>query len=426
MAETRIKTKTFFAYMAMTVSFMGSCSVFQGKVGSLQWTLLYYGGPLILVALSIYYIWTSREAVEAKNRNFFLLIFCVPRIMMLLYSCIIWLVSHTAFPYISRGISNTLFQCSAYICGVCIAYGLKDDILDASLAAVVTVFILAYVDGFIQNGFSFLHALNPFDPLADQFKKFTELHELAYIAGLCILMSLLTEKRNGKKKKTGLFWAAVIVFIVAWKRIGIFAAVVSYLYFALFSRISKRKKSFLIQITGIIGTIICIVYVSLIVSGAFVDFLKNAGIDMMGRDTIYDYFRQFAYFSPSFMGKGVGFVGRQFDYTTRADLYNMVSIRALHNDFFKMYIELGFFGFLAWTFWWLVKVPQIIQNRYSIKKAFVCLALILYAFVLYTTDNAESYSNFQMQLAAFITYASCLWGGQEAGNKTEKLRFFGK
>lgn len=42
---------------------------------------------------------------------------------------------------------------------------------------------------------------------------------------------------------------------------------------------------------------------------------------------------------PTFMGKGVGFVGRQFDYTTRADLYHMVSIRALHNDFFKMYTK---------------------------------------------------------------------------------------
>ena len=125
----------------------------------------------------------------------------------------------------------------------------------------------------------------------------------------------------------------------------------------------------------------CMVYVSLIVSGVFVSLLKVVGIDLMGRDIIYGYFRKFASFSPGFLGRGVGFVTRQFDYTTRDDLYNMVSIRALHNDFFKMYIEIGFIGFLIWVYWWLIKKPQILQKRYGVKKAFVCMLLILYAFI---------------------------------------------
>ena len=87
----------------------------------------------------------------------------------------------------------------------------------------------------------------------------------------------------------------------------------------------------------------------------------------------------------------------------------MVSIRALHNDFLKMYIELGFIGFCLWVFWWLLKMPKILQKRYGIKKVFVCLLLVLYAFVLYTTDNAESYTYFQMQLAAFIMYICCFY-----------------
>ena len=363
----------------------------------------------------MYFVSLNRNASVKRARRFFIGLFIIPRIIMVLYSCVIWLINSTAFPYISRGISNTLFQCAAYICGVCIACGEKDDILEISLASAITVFGLAYLNGFIQNGISFIYALNPFSTLADNFRQFTELHEVAYIIGLCILMNLIIGKYTSLKKKNILFWVSVIVFIIAWKRIGIFAVAITYLYFVVFSRSKKGNKSFFVKMTGIIGTIICLAYVSLIVSGKFVTLLQSLGIDMMGRDIIYAYFRKFTTFAPTFIGKGVGFVGRQFDYTTRADLYNMVSIRALHNDFFKIYIEIGYIGFIVWVFWWMIKMPQIIQKRYGVKKAFICLLFILYAFILYTTDNTESYTNFQMLLSAIITYISCFY----VDNKTK-------
>mgnify|MGYP007104309312 CR=1 FL=1 len=196
---------------------------------------------------------------------------------------------------------------------------------------------------------------------------------------------------------------------MAWKRIGIFAVAMAYLYFVLFSNSKRSNKSFFVRVTGIVGTFICLIYVSLVVSGEFVTLLKSLGIDMMGRDIIYTYFRQFTTFSPTFMGKGVGFVGRQFDYATRADLYNMVSIRALHNDFFKIYIEIGFIGFIGWVIWWLIRLPQIIQKRYGVKKGIYLSLFVLFAFILYTTDNTESYINFQMELSAIITYISCFY-----------------
>lgn len=409
MTEGRIKKKSFFAYIAMTFSFMGGCSIFQGTSGSLQWTLFYYGGTLLLAVLSLYYVSLNRDIRVRRERRFFIRLFCTPRVIMLLYSCIIWITSNTAFPYVSRGISNTLFQCIAYICGVCIACGEKDNILEISLASAITVFGLAYLNGFIQNGISFIYALNPFSALADSFRKYTELHEVAYIVGLCILMNLIIGKHTSLKKKNALFWISVVVFIVAWKRIGIFAVAITYLYFLLFSKSKRSNKSFFVKVTGIVGTIICLVYVSLVASGELVTLLKSFGIDMMGRDIIYTYFRRFTTFSPMFMGKGVGFVGRQFDYTTSADLYNMASIRALHNDFFKMYIEIGFIGFIVWVIWWLIKLPRIIQKRYGVKKAFICLLFVLLAFILYTTDNTESYINFQMELSAIITYISCCY-----------------
>lgn len=417
MEKIKVKKKNLLAYIIMTLSFMGSCSVFQGTAGTLQWAMFYYGGPLVLLVLSMYCVLKNRSVRITKQRRFFLGLFCLPRIIMLGYSCIVWCITKPAFPYISRGISNTLFQCVAYFCGVCIVCSEKDDILKVSMASSVTVFVMTYLMGFVQNGVVFFRALNPLDEAADNFRKYTELHELAYIVGMCILMNLIVGKYTSLKKTNALFWASCVVFVIAWKRIGILAVAMTYLYFVVFSRSKRKDKSFFVRVTGIIGTIVCLVYVSLIVSGAFVASLKSLGIDMMGRDIIYGYFRKFANFSPAFFGKGVGFVGRQFDYTTREDLYNMVSIRALHNDFLKMYIDLGFVGFCLWVFWWLLKMPKILQKRYGIKKTFVCLLFVLYAFVLYTTDNAEGYTYFQMQLSAFITYICCFYDEQKTRNK---------
>lgn len=418
----KTKEKTIFAYIAMTISFMGTCSLFQGTVGSLQWIFFYYGSLVFLLALSLYYISINKDFRVTKDRRFFVLLFCVPRILMLLYSCFIWFTSGTGLPYITRGISNTIFQCIAYFCGVCYACGEKDDILKVTLAAALTVFGMAYLLGFLQNGFAFLSALNPLSSAAYNYSKYTELHELAYIIGLYVLVSLITKKNTSLKKENVLFWLSVIVFFIAWKRIGIFAVALAYVYFVFFSRSKKKTKSFYVKVTGIAVAIMCMAYVSLIVSGVFVSLLKAVGIDLMGRDIIYGYFRKFASFSPGFLGRGVGFVTRQFDYTTRDDLYNMVSIRALHNDFFKMYIEIGFIGFLIWVYWWLIKKPQILQKRYGVKKAFVCMLLILYAFILYTTDNVESYTNFQLQLSAVITYIACFFTEKEKKKRTYLLQ----
>lgn len=404
MAILKIKKNFLYAYLALTFSFMGGCAIFQGPIGSFQWRFFYYGSPLVLLALSMYYIYKNRNIEIIKNRNFFIRLFCVPRLIMLLYSCFIWLITATSFPYISRGISNTLFQCTAYICGVCIACGEKDDILDITTLSAITVFVISYIIGFLQNGFYFIYAFNPFNDIADSFRKYTELHELSYIVGLCILMNLIIGKNTSLKKKKFLFWISLLVFITSWKRIGIFAVLTTYLYYGLFSKSKTKNKSVFVRLTGVIGTIISILFVSMVVSGKLDILLKSFGIGMMGRDIIYAYFRKFAYFSPSYVGKGLGFVSRQFDYITVYDLYNMSSIRALHNDYFKMYIELGFIGFVFWCVWWLISIPQIIQKRYGIKKAFICLLFILFEYILFTTDNTESYTNFQMVLSSIITY----------------------
>lgn len=55
------------------------------------------------------------------------------------------------------------------------------------------------------------------------------------------------------------------------------------------------------------------------------------------------------------------------------------------------------------------KKTKMLMKKYGIEKAFICLLIIIYSFVLYTTDNTESYTNYQFHLVAILTYISCFY-----------------
>ena len=80
---------------------------------------------------------------------------------------------------------------------------------------------------------------------------------------------------------------------------------------------------------------------------------------------------------------------------------NMYLIRGLHNDLLKMYIECGFWGYVIWLILTLIYVPEKIKNKLGVRSATIYLALNIFAFITYLTDNTESYFVFQTILLTF-------------------------
>lgn len=212
----------------------------------------------------------------------------------------------------------------------------------------------------------------------------------------------------------------VIFFIIAWKRIGIGAFVLVALYLWIIQKKVKPLTPKLMKITEIATVVVCFVYVSFSTSDSLDAFLSSHGIEMSGRNIIYSYFRKFCDFTPLYFGHGIGFVSRQFDYTTAADLYNMVSIKALHNDLMQMYIDLGFMGFLVWCYFWLFYLPRKIKRFANVEAGFYALCLILFAFITYTTDNTAGYYSFQMHLVMLLFAFSYYFRNDRQVRKTNE------
>ena len=399
----------------MVFSLMGSYSFFAGSIGSIAWYMFYYGKHVIFFVFGIYcYLQLRRE--EKKFAKWIVALLCIPAVVAFLYSCVLWVIQGTTMPYITRAISNTLFKCIALASGAIIAIRLKDSAIKCTLVSCCVVFIISLLIGFATQGTAMFRMLNVLGRGISSAENYVELHEIAYIIGLYIVFHLFIYKIKKIRISKGMMIALLFFFFIAWKRIGIFAVVLLGVYGYFFYRKKPHKKAFYLLITGIVMVIVCHLYVSMSASNELALLLRARGINMMGRDIIYSYFRRFCTYSLDFIGRGVGFTGRQFDFVTSADLYNMASVKAMHNDFFKIYIELGFIGYAVWCAYWTIRIPSKIKNKIDVNAAFSCMLLIMYTFILYTTDNTDTYFNYQLQLGlliSFICYSKCYVGSNK-------------
>ncbi|MBQ8621500.1 MAG: O-antigen ligase family protein [Oscillospiraceae bacterium] len=346
-------------------------------------------------------LYQVRQKAMRQTLKLVLPLLLTPTVTIFLYSVILWVVNGTAMPYITRGVSDTLYRCIAYLGGTAFLFLLRKDVAKCGVYAITLVYCLAFIFGFKDNGVAFAKELLDIGGNTP-FYTYVELHEMAFTIGLYLLL-LMTRRKKELFRHQGLAIVVLIFFYLeAGKRIGMMALVVALAYYWLFHRCSDAAKRFVIRITGVVAVAASIIYVGLTVSNQITQILGALGINMKGRDIIYGYFRQFCAFDLSFIGRGVGFVSRQFDYTTVADLKNMISIKALHNDLFRIFIDVGMVGFILWCGYWLLAVPEILRKRVNTQTAFFCMAMLIYAFVTYITDNTENYPNFQMHMGAIL------------------------
>ena len=412
MRRHKISKISLMTIILMAYSLMGSYSFFTGSIGSMTWRLLYYGRYIVILFFGIC-CYLQLKKGEKKTARWIISLLCMPGLVAFLYSCVLWMIHGTTMPYVTRGISNTLFKCIALAGGAAIAIRLKDDVIRCTIASSFLVYSISLLIGLSTQGFAMFKMLNVIGRGMSAAENYVELHELAYVLGLYIVFFLYIYKNKKIKITRGTTLLMLFFFALAWKRIGILAVVILAFYGFFFYKKKPHKKAFFIMATGIAMVLVCHVYVSFSASNELALILRGYGINMMGRDIIYSYFRRFCTYSIDFPGRGIGFTGRQFDYVTSAELYNMASVKALHNDFLKLFIELGFVGFAIWCAWWTIEIPTKIKNKIDINAAFSCMLLIMYTFILYTTDNTDSYFNYQMQLGiliSFICYSKCYTG----------------
>lgn len=214
-----------------------------------------------------------------------------------------------------------------------------------------------------------------------------ELSELTFTLGFFLIYFIMFyEKRNRKLKWSILI--SIILVILGFKRIQMLGLAGMLIVNFLTQR--KKKKSsfgFSVMLIYIAFQLALLGYVFIISNNTLQLLANKYNINLMSRGEWFGNLTSYFSFSPLYLGRGWGVVSRLSE----------VLNQGVHNDVLRYYIELGFGGFIVWTYYY-IRYLSIYFAKRNIYAGKIFLNFIVYAFITYLTDNTSNYFVFQLVL----------------------------
>ncbi len=222
--------------------------------------------------------------------------------------------------------------------------------------------------------------------------KLLEVHELTFVFGLSTVYLVLSEYFI--RKKTNKRWIVLLaVFcLLGFKRILLLAMLISVVVYWIFKRV---KRPTLIIMLSLILIAVSLIWVYICSSWTILTGLSiQYDIDLSGRNWIYSNFYPYYKFSVSYVGAGIGYVQQLI-----GQMSTMV-IRGhsigLHNEYLRLYIELGFVPYLIYFILLIPVAVFIIYKKIEMKIAVLYFSLWLVTLICIATDNLLAYPNYML------------------------------
>lgn len=192
------------------------------------------------------------------------------------------------------------------------------------------------------------------------------------------------------------FCISLPLMYLAHKRI-VMAAVLAILAFLVVGRIIKNRtlKHFIIRLSYIGTALVMFLYVYVIKSGIYVSFMAKHNINTMGRANAYTFVAPYYEFSTGFWGRGMG-SAQLIIKGMRSHSFDL-----LHNDILSLFIEIGFWGFMIFLVLYYIVISKL-TRKYDSNVMFMIVALYIYTFINYMSDNISIYINYFFPLYMII------------------------
>lgn len=309
---------------------------------------------------------------------------------IMIYSLIIWVLGFTDISSIVRGGSKLAFQMIAVLVAISGVYIFgKESIKLFFIAFCVCNALIMLIEmprfGFAASISSLIHSIVTFGD-AKGYARTLEIHDLTFIMGQFAIYYLLFAPKDTaehrKERRYGIT-ASLLFFIVGMKRIAVFALGFTILAGLL---IRNRKNTYRIVLgIGITMTALAFLFIFTVRNGSFMNMLEALDIDTMGRTSAWDMASEYYEFSPTFLGRGFESV----DAIVKEWVVQGKAKKALplHNDYLKMFIELGFCGFAVWVGAQYILYPIIWKKTYNSKTACMYMCILIYMSFTFMTDN---------------------------------------
>ena len=317
------------------------CVVFLAGAGLGEWKVLnsMLGGlpkaiSLGVIGLAVLYALFYPDETRLREIWKPTLLYMSLMVALFFWSMVIWIESFAAVSSMIRSCSKLLFQSIAILTAVALVYLFREkaiELFTISICITNTAIMLMSIPsyGLAASIQSLVTCLVTFGE-ADGYALQLEIHDLTFVFGQMVL-----------------YYAA----------------------FAPHSTRQEKRKRWLYLLA-------CCWF-----------FL--IGIDMMGRDYLWSMANPYYEFSVTYLGHGFEYVDTIIGQWYNAGLINEPF--PFHNDILKVFVEMGFPGFLLWSVIQYVLTPLFWQRYADQQTTLLYLCELGYMTVTYLTDNTAFY-----------------------------------
>ena len=342
-----------------------------------------------------------------------------PYMVTVLWSAVIWISEFAELRTMTRGFFFPFYQILAALVAFSTLYlfgrkGIWYQLIAMCLGntlIVAQVVARGGVGAFMQE---LVTLLTTFGEVTGPMMHETEVHDLTFSFGpYAVLLGLYMEP---KKMRWWVACAAVCFYmLVGLKRIEIGAIVIAVALCWLLKWMQENTVRQIGNMFWVASLVISFLYIVAIHEGLF-DTLESMGMDTKGRDMLYRYVARQYSISPTFLGRGLGFSSVEWDLTGLiGPEWRGVHQDAYHNEFVRMYVEVGFFGYLVWFIFYLPVRLHYMWKHGGKRAGILTLAYSIYCMITYATDNTLYY--YFINLSTFILMLYELMPDEETERK---------
>ena len=383
------KLLTIGCVFFLSVAGLGEWKVLNGMLGGLPKAI-----SLGVIGLAVLY--TLFYPDETRLREIWkpTLLYMSLMAALFFWSMVIWIESFAAVPSMIRSCSKLVFQSIAILTAVALVYLFREKAIELFTISIcianTAIMLLSIPDyGLAASIQSLVTCLITFGD-ADGYALQLEIHDLPFVFGQMVLYyavfaphSTLQEKRKRRRYLLLCCW----FFLVGMKRIAI-PAVVLFILIALLLRKRKVPSWFYLAVGGCY-ILFFLAFLYCVRNGIITALLLRFGIDMMGRDYLWSMANPYYEFSITYLGHGFEYVDTIIAQWYNAGLLNQAI--PFHNDILKVFVEVGFPGFLLWSGIQYVLTPLFWQRYADQQTALLYMCELGYMTVTYLTDNTAFY-----------------------------------
>ena len=371
---------------------MGDYKVLNDALGALP--KIISAGSLGIAAIYVLYTGNFKN-FKALSR--FSILFSSFIIGMIFCSLFIWILDLQSFSYILKGTSKISYQLLNIAIVFSAVYMFEEKAAKYTFIGIASANFVIIALGAVTTGIGaaisdLIANITSFGDNAviynSSFIRAIEIHDITFTMGVFFIYFLFFDP--GEKYRYLYAGIALFLFFAGLKRIAFLSLFIGVAFVLLMKLFSAKKQRRALMITAVLLVALCYFYIIVIQNGEFTRFLTEHEIELNGREKIYDYIANYYDVSPTYRGKGYEFCVQLLK-SMKGTKEQVVNITAVHNDILKMYVEMGFWGFLCWVLAYYVFQTHWYMTRCGEKVAICFMAINLYMIITYMTDNTMFY-----------------------------------